>query len=774
MHSRRLARHIRFAALRVILRAVVGVVFWSTIGHPMEALAQDRITLRVATWATAEEFALEQRIADAFMERYPQVRIEHESIPSGYREKILASYASGTVPDVFLLDSPIIPALMNRDLLVDLAPFQEWTGRPASAWFPSVQRVFSRGPELLAFPKDFTPVVVYYNRALFREAGVPEPDSGWTWTDFREAARQLTADTDGDGRNDRFGAAVDNKLYLWQPWVWMTGGDLLAPDGKSASGYADSEATEEALQFLIDLYKVDGVSPPIVGSGSDGGGVQGTTGMFYAGRLGMMTSGRWSLVRILPYLRTGELDIGVAPLPTPDDGHHRTVLYAAGWSVSKASPNREWAIRLAAFLASPTAQRMRLESPIGIPSLKEIAEEQASADTFGIERIFLAEADFGRQSWGTRVDGFSRIEDIMERAVDRALVGNDSLGLVLAAAAGEIDALLTAQAGANTRVATLEGDRHILGFLYGTGGVVLLLVALSYITAKRTERRALRAGYAFLTPSFVVLFLFLLVPLVFSLYLSVHQWDIISAEKPFVGLDHFRMLLSDGRFWRAFTNTIVYTLHVPVAMAVSLGIAMLLQSDRRGMAIWRAVFFLPSISSLVAIAMVWQWMYHPEFGLANYTLRLFGIAPQAWLSAPGTALVSLMIVNVWLSVGYQMIIFLAGLKGIPKSYYDAAIVDGAGAWDRFRHITLPLLRPTTLFVLVTSVISSFQVFTLVFVMTEGGPLDATDVVVFHIYRSAYDYLQMGYASAMAWVLFVVLFAITWIQFRLSGRKVRYA
>jgi multiple sugar transport system permease protein len=208
-------------------------------------------------------------------------------------------------------------------------------------------------------------------------------------------------------------------------------------------------------------------------------------------------------------------------------------------------------------------------------------------------------------------------------------------------------------------------------------------------------------------------------------------------------------------------------------MALALLIALLLSQDIRGVSFWRALFFLPSISSLVAVAMVWEWLYHPEFGLVNYALRLLGLDPLGWLTDPSTALISVMIVNIWLGVGYQMVIFLAGLKSIPAAFYESALVDGAGAWQRFRYVTLPLLRPTTFFILVTSIIASFQVFALVFVMTEGGPLNRTDVVVYHIYKNAYDYLKMGYASAMAWILFLVILAATWLQFRFVGKKVSY-
>ncbi|NQV72110.1 extracellular solute-binding protein [bacterium] len=748
---------------------------WLVFSGCDSALPSDTITLRVATWASAEEFELEERMAERFMELHPEIKVEHESIPSGYREKILAAYAAGTVPDVFLLDSPIIPALMNRDLLVDLKPYEAQTGIQEEAYFPSVRAVFTRGEELLAFPKDFTPLLVYYNRTLLREAGLSDPDPDWTWDDFLTYAKALTKDTDNDSAPDQFGTAFDNKLYLWQPWIWSNGGDIFSQDSLFTTEILTSPQTEEAFQFLADLRNKHGVAPPLVSVGnSRGGAVQGTVGMFYGGRLGMMVSGRWAYVRMRQYLEDGDLDVRVAPLPTPVGGQKSNVIYAAGWSVAKTSKNLDWAIKLAAFLSSEEAQLIRAQSPIGIPSLRNVAAIQAEQDPFGIEAVFMREAEFGRQSWGTKVDAFSRIEYILESAFDRTLVGGEPISLVLQEARIEMDAQMARSAEASSDFAPLKGDSHIMGFLYWGALLVLFGVAASIWSTRRPYRSDVKTGFAFLTPSFIVLFVFVLIPLVFSLYLSFHQWDIISSSKPFVGLSNFKTLWGDSQFWHAVRNTLIYTLHVPISMAISLGIALLLQKNVRGAALWRLIFFLPSVSSMVAIAMVWQWIYHPEFGLANYTLRLMGIPAGTWLTDPNTALISVMIVNIWISVGYQMIIFLAGLKGIPGTYYDAARVDGANKWHQFWHITLPLLRPTTLFILVTSIISSFQVFTLVFIMTEGGPLDATEVVVHHIYRNAYDFLQMGYASAMAWVLFVMVAFITWIQFRASRNRVTYS
>lgn len=736
--------------------------------------AQEAITLRVASWATEKEFELEARIAERFMALHPGVTVEHEAIPVGYPDKILASFAAGTVPDVFLLDSPYIPRFLNRDLLLDLRPAADTLGLDLDAYFPAVRRVFEKDGALYALPKDFTPLVMYYNKRLFDAAEVPYPAPGWTWQDYLATARLLTRDLDGDGVIDQYGTTFTNQLYLWIPWVWMNGGDILNPTGTSTLGFFNAPKTEEALHFLIDLSAKHGVSPPDVMVGNESSAnVQGIRGLFYGGRLATMPSGRWALIQMMPYIRSGEIDIGVAPLPTPVGGAHVTALYAAGWCVPRTTKHRAWALRLAAFLGGSDAARIRAQSPIGVPGLRAVADEQVAADPFGIEQVFVEEAAFGRQSWGAEVDAFTRVEDLARDAVDEVMIGGRDLHEALTDYAEQIDAMLMDEAALSREVAVLEGNAEILRFLFFGLGLTLVFMAGTMLAAQRPDRWRLLTGYAFLAPSFAVLLVFIFVPLLFSLYLSVHQWNVISASKPFVGLDNFKALFGDRLFWRAFVNTVLYTLHVPVGMALALLIAVLLNRDIRGVNLWRAVFFLPSISSLVAVAMVWQWIYHPEFGLANYTLRLLGLSKLGWLTNPSTSLLSVMIVNVWIGVGYQMVIFLAGLKSIPAAFYEAARIDGATAWQQFRHVTLPLLRPTTFFVLVTSVIGSFQVFTLIFVMTEGGPLHSTDVVVFHIYQNAYDFLKMGYASAMAWLLFLVILTITWVQFRFLGKKVSY-
>ena len=299
--------------------------------------------------------------------------------------------------------------------------------------------------------------------------------------------------------------------------------------------------------------------------------------------------------------------------------------------------------------------------------------------------------------------------------------------------------------------------------------VSLVLFLLPLASRPRALSRTL-AAWGFLTPAAALLLLFTFGPLLFSLWISLHDWRLVDAAHPFAGLENYRGLLSDGAWWSAVSNTGVFTLHVPFAMAVALTLALLTRESRRAVRWARLALFLPSVTSVVAIAVVWKWLLNDGYGLVNRALGAIGLGPVAWLTSPDIALVSLMMIGVWMVVGYQMVVFQAGLAAIPRVWYDAARVDGAGPWQRFRHITLPGLRHTLFFVLVTSVIGSFQVFGLVYVMTEGGPLGATDVAVYHIYREAWEFLRFGNAAAMSWVLFGVVFAATWLHFRLLERR----
>ncbi len=281
-----------------------------------------------------------------------------------------------------------------------------------------------------------------------------------------------------------------------------------------------------------------------------------------------------------------------------------------------------------------------------------------------------------------------------------------------------------------------------------------------------------RVGYLFILPSFLHLLAFVFIPLVFSFYLSFTDWhgpNLQSAN--FIGLDNYDFLMGDRRFWNAMGNSAKYTIMaVPLGMAISLIIALVMNQKLRGVYIFRTLFFMPVISSWVAVSVIWITLLDPNVGIVNYVLSQLGLPGVNWLGDTATALPSLVLITIWKGAGFQMVIWLAGLQAIPQELYEAAAIDGANRWQNFWRITLPLLRPTTFFLAVTGVIGSFQVFSPVYVITRGGPLDSTDVAVYRIYLRAFQEFDMGYAASQAWVLFAVIFVLTVLQVWYTRRR----
>ena len=305
--------------------------------------------------------------------------------------------------------------------------------------------------------------------------------------------------------------------------------------------------------------------------------------------------------------------------------------------------------------------------------------------------------------------------------------------------------------------------------LAALGPVGALLAGWS-LTAAPRQRRETVAAWAFLAPSALHLVAFTAGPLLLALYVSVHRVSPVAAARPFIGLAGFAQAVGSPLVWAALGRTLLYACYVPVSMGLALALALLVRGRSWGARVARALFLVPAVSSVVAVAVVWRWLYHPDVGVIN---RLLGY-PVDWLGDPAVALIALMIVSVWTQLGYQMAVFHAGLESIPRAYLDAARVDGANAWQRFRRLTLPLLRPVILFVLVTGVLGACQVFALVAVLTGGGPLGSTDVVVYRIYRTAWEELQFGDASVLSLLLFALLLLASKAQLKLLDRRVEYA
>lgn len=297
------------------------------------------------------------------------------------------------------------------------------------------------------------------------------------------------------------------------------------------------------------------------------------------------------------------------------------------------------------------------------------------------------------------------------------------------------------------------------------------------------NRRRVLWAYLFLLPAIIFFIVLFIIPVLRALQYSFYDWPLGVPEKTFIGLDNYRRLFTDDPiFLTAVWNTIRFTVGtLVITIALALGVALILNQGLKALGLFRTIYFIPVVSSLVAVGYVWRWLLEPSFGIVNYFLRLLSIRGPGWLASPDWALPAVMLVTIWRDLGFYMVIFLAGLQTIPREFQEAAMVDGANAWQRFWKITFPLLNPTIVFAAVIGVINGLQVFTSVYVMTgggsgnslPGGPLNSTRTIVLHIVESAFRSQNMGYASAAAMVLFVMILFFALIQIRIVERPYEY-
>jgi multiple sugar transport system permease protein len=279
-------------------------------------------------------------------------------------------------------------------------------------------------------------------------------------------------------------------------------------------------------------------------------------------------------------------------------------------------------------------------------------------------------------------------------------------------------------------------------------------------------------GYIFIAPFVLGFILWFLIPALTSIWMTFQDWNMIVPPE-FIGFDNFKSIVSDKLFWQALKVTTVYTvISVPLSMVLAFLLALLMNTKVRGIAVFRTIYYMPSIVPAVANAVLWAWILNSDFGLLNAFLHAIGLPKVLWLQEPAWALPALILMSLW-GLGGSMVVYLAGLQGIPDVFYEAAEIDGAGMWAKLWHVTLPLMSPVIFFNLVMGIIGTFQIFTAGYLITDGGPQNATLFYVLYLWRNAFEYLEMGYAAALAWVLFFVIMGLTVFIFRGIGSRVYY-
>ncbi len=295
----------------------------------------------------------------------------------------------------------------------------------------------------------------------------------------------------------------------------------------------------------------------------------------------------------------------------------------------------------------------------------------------------------------------------------------------------------------------------------------------SWTTLSRRERREALEFYLWISPWLLGFIVWQGWPFLQSLYLAFTDFKLLNAPQ-FTGFDNLRRLARDDVFWKSLRVTTLYVLGtVPIGNALALFVAMVLAQKLRAINLWRTVYFMPSVIGGVAVAVMWSFIFNPDFGLVNIVLSYFGIEGPGWLTSERWALPAIVIMGWWTGIGTQMVIYLAGIKGIPNVYYEAAEIDGATAWHKFWNVTVPLLSPTIFFNTIVGIIAAFQIFDPAYVLTRGGPNDATRTYIFNVFEQAFKFTNMGYASLLAWVLFIVILILTIFVMRLSNRYVYY-
>jgi multiple sugar transport system permease protein len=299
---------------------------------------------------------------------------------------------------------------------------------------------------------------------------------------------------------------------------------------------------------------------------------------------------------------------------------------------------------------------------------------------------------------------------------------------------------------------------------------------LSRSNKKALQRKETIAGLLFVSPMLIGVTILTLIPIIATFVLSFADWNFVAGMKglKWVGFTNFENLVQDATFLKSLGNNAVFLLTVPIYLAISMALAIIINKNVYLKSYFKVAFFMPYISSVVAVAIVWQVLFHPSAGPINQFLRSIGITnPPLWIADPSYALISVMMISVWVSIGFNLIIYLAGLQSIPQDLYEAADIDGANGWLKFRKITLPMLSSTTFFLLVTGIISTFKVFDLIAILTKGGPLNSTSMLVWYLYDTAFGNLKIGYASAMAVALFACVLLITLLQWVGQKKWVNY-
>lgn len=728
--------------------------------------------------ATREEkLSIDDMIAE-FNSNHPDIRVVGMLTPmQQIQQKLLLSVAGGVPPDVVRFYTDLGGELMAREGLERIDLLAKRDNVDLKAFYPvSIEQNTFQG-RLYGMPWVVGPKALFYNKRLFREAGLDPDKPPRTWQEMEYCAKRLTK-RNAAGRITQlgYGDILDFATCLWQ-----SGGTHLTPDGRHPA--FNSPEGVKALSFWLGFLKnTAGDIDELRAFQSQFSGA--TTDPFGLEKLAMRTDSPFRIPDMKRYFPN--LDYGIAPFPSA--GPRLTEVVGNSLVIPRGARHKEAAWEFIKFATSYEQVQRVCARTFRLPARIDASMDPAFTEHPHLKG-FVSELPYGRSI--PVVPGYMEMAEALGRGIEQALKGNMTPQQALDKAAADSERILSRSMEDVSPLPVINWRLVI-----GTLGVVISFIVVGAILwvrkqtarSKRDRREALEF-YAFLAPWICGFLLLTFGAVAASMVLSFSRWDVLT-EGRWVGWRNYTDLIrSDPRFIHSLVNTLVYSaMAIPVSMCLGLATAMLLNLPLAGIRFFRTLFYVPVVVSGVATSLLWQALLNPTTGYIN---RILSVAirpdfaggfhwaplvanPPGWLADPMWSKPALVLMGTW-GVGGAMLIYLAGLQGIPKSLYEAAELDGATGWKRFRNVTIPLLTPVLFYQLVMGIIGSFQVFTQAYVMTggSGAPEDSLLFYVLYLFNNAFQWLKIGYASAMAWILFVIVLIVTLFNLAMAKRWVYY-
>lgn len=747
----------------------------------LTASAAEKETIVFWYGATQEEQAAYKQMIAEFEKQNPDIHVNAMLIPQKYVErKLILSIAGGVPPDVVRFYAHLGGELMSRGALERLDGLAKRDNLDLDDFYPVGIKQNTYQGHLYGIPWVMSPNALFYNKQAFREAGLDPNRPPKTWAELEQYAMKLTK-RDANGNLTRVGFAD----FLYNPnnfalYTWQTGGDMIAPDGRSAT--FNSKEGKQALAWMKSFLtrEVGSVTDLQTFAANFKGSAQDPFGQ---GMLAMRIDSPFRIPELKKYFP--DLDYGITMIPYNKTPASEVV--GNSLVIPRGSKHREAAWKFVQFASSSEQMRNICRVAGRIPARISASHAPEYYENPRL-RPFIDQIPYGHSV--PVVAGWQEVSRDLATNIENALKGKVSTDAALDTAAGNTKAIL---ARANEDMSPF----HVIPWkTIGIAAFLALLIGcaatMRYVKKKtghsRRELQEAKHFYLFAAPWIIGFLVFTFGATAASLVISFSKWDTLSPAH-FVGLRNYAQLFTaDPLFYKSLMVTFYYAVFsIPLALVGGLAVSVLMNQKVFGIRLFRTVYYLPAVISGVATAILWQFIFNPTSGLLNQFLSLNVIpwfsngqftwtsiwaGQHGWFLDPTLAMPAFIIMGFW-SVGGAMVIYLAALQGVPESLYEAAKIDGAGPWKTFRNVTLPMLTPAIFYQLVVGTMYSLQMFLQPYIMTDGNPENATLFYALYLFRNAFEMMKMGYASAMAWILFVVVLGITLIHFKLASRWVYY-